>query len=94
MKNRTKKLAIGQFAEALSTAWRKYHEFFGEVPHGTPGQMATMIELMPDKRFLEGPNLLEAAKKAWEAERQCYPTKRRSESLAMLHAAIAKAEEK
>lgn len=36
-------------AEALSAAFIKYTEFFGEQPHGTVVQMSALLELMPGK---------------------------------------------
>lgn len=46
-------------AESLAVAWRKYTEFFGQIPHGTTQQFAAMIELMPNKRYLDLPKLME-----------------------------------
>jgi hypothetical protein len=36
------------FGEALARGWRRYHELFGEVPHGTPKQMAALAALVPE----------------------------------------------
>lgn len=56
------KSKITPFAAAVSAAFVKYKNFFGEDPHGTEKQMAAMVELMPDKSFAAAPELLDALK--------------------------------
>ncbi len=42
------------FAVELSTAWARYTDLFGQVPHGTEKQMAALLELTSfRRRFLK-----------------------------------------
>lgn len=36
---------VEALAHALAAAWFRYRHNFGEVPHGTPKQLAALIEL-------------------------------------------------
>jgi len=34
----------------LSVAWLRYRQLFGEVPHGTPSQLAALLDLVPETK--------------------------------------------
>jgi hypothetical protein len=42
----------------LSAAWVRYSQFFGEQPHGTPRQMAAMLQLIPQDSWDEAAKAL------------------------------------
>lgn len=80
-------------SKSLSVAFIKYTQAFGQQPHGTQIQMAAMIELMPDKRYIAAPELLEAAKEILndsDSGEEHY----RTHAIETLREAIAKAEGK
>ena len=60
MKTKTQTHTPGPFAISLAMAWQKYHQAFGEVPHGTTVQLAAMLEFMPDRSFAAAPDMVKA----------------------------------
>lgn len=43
---------VSVLAHALALAWFKYERNFGEVPHGTPKQLADLIELAGGNKMI------------------------------------------
>lgn len=41
---------LDNLPEGLHTAWRRYFDLLGEVPHGTQKQLAALMELVPGWR--------------------------------------------
>ena len=42
--------SILRMAEHLAIAWKRYHNYFGAVPHGSVKQLAALLELCPQAK--------------------------------------------